>query len=175
MFPRTKVSEEVCDRQLHTINISIFNKELLGNTCLSGQRAGFQTDCSTYFHFVKIQNWMFLNRGRGNAALWHKPCTIWSESQRLTKYVIQTFSTRSHQTWNSNMSVCFLASLATSSLIAFTRAAVERLLRGLSDGSFSDRLCWEVVVEGRGPCSKLGCIFDGWLYWRRSLEGELCW
>lgn len=72
------------------------------------------------------------------------------------------------------MSVCFLASLATSSRMAFTRAAVEMLVRGVSDGSFSARLCWDAAVEGTGACSKLGCMLAGWLYWRGSLEGEFC-
>ena len=72
------------------------------------------------------------------------------------------------------MSVCFLASLATSSRMAFTRAAVEMLVRGVSDGSFSARLCCEAAAEGTGACSKLGCSPAGWLYWRGSLEGEFC-
>lgn len=62
------------------------------------------------------------------------------------------------------MSVCFLASLATSSRMAFTRAAVEMLVRGASDGSLSARLCCEAAVEGAGACSKLGCSPAGWLY-----------
>lgn len=54
------------------------------------------------------------------------------------------------------MSVCFLANLATSSRIAFTRAAVEMLVNGVSGGSFSVRLCCEAAAEGTGACSRLG-------------------
>lgn len=51
--------------------------------------------------------------------------------------VMKTYRTETHQTWNSNISVCFLANLATSSLIAFTKAVVERLGTGLTEASFS--------------------------------------
>lgn len=65
------------------------------------------------------------------------------------------------------MSVCFLASLATSSRMALTKADVERLVRGLSDmgsSSGSARLCWEATVEadvGRSkpPRADGGCLY----------------
>lgn len=55
-------------------------------------------------------------------------------------------------TWNSNMSVCFLASFATSWRMAWTRADVERLLSGtLSLASpASGRLCWDAAVVAVG-------------------------
>ncbi len=48
------------------------------------------------------------------------------------------------------MSACFLASLATSSRMALTRAEVERLLMGVSGLVGSARLCWNTAVEEGG-------------------------
>ncbi len=54
------------------------------------------------------------------------------------------------------MSACFLASLATSSRMALTRAEVERLLMGVSGligSAGSARLCWNTAVEKEGGLS----------------------
>lgn len=68
------------------------------------------------------------------------------------------------QNQNSNMSFCFLASLATSWRIARTSAEVERLLRGMLSMSLTTegRFCWDTVLWEGGGSSGV------WLYCRDS-------
>lgn len=82
-------------------------------------------------------------------------------------------STGKFYTWNSNMSACFLASLATSSRMALTRAEVERLLRGVSGlirSPGSARLRWDAAVEEEG-----GWSGPPWVAWRWCHRRGLPW